>query len=284
MTVAWLTAFETAGIVVPSPLVSELTAALDEVRAWGVATPEQHLRPWALRLSSNAELSGVRWAELVLVEAAASGDSSAMAVLDQRFLIPAVARVARAHSHVDVGDLTQAVRSRLYVGEGVVRLRAWRGQGALSAWLRTIAIRMALDSVVPNTPVADEAWLHALGAATARPDTTSIDEQQWPILRAAFTEALRRLPRREKVALRLVVFQSLSTDQVARIFHVAPSTARRWIEGARTAVVSWVRQALTRTHGWPNSQVESLIGSSMTRELSFSGLLSSVGGPASEGR
>lgn len=282
MTAAWLTALETTGIVVPAALVIELTAALEAARAWGVAAPEQHLRPWAVRLASDAELSGVRWAELVLVEAAASGDSAAMAALDQRFLIPAVARVARAHAHVEVGDLTQAVRSRLYLGEGVARLRAWRGQGALLAWLRTIAIRIAVDSVAPNTSMAHEAWLHTLGAATARPDVTSIDEQQWPILRAAFTEALRRLPRREKVALRLVVFQSLSADQVARIFHVAPSTARRWIEGARTAVVSWVRHTLTRTHGWPNSQVESLIGSSMTRELSFSGLLSSVGGPASE--
>lgn len=174
------------------------------------------------------------------------------------------------------------MRSRLYVADGPARLRAWRGQGALSAWLRTIAIRLALDSVGPASTEPNEAWLHALGAATARPDATAMNEQQWPILRAAFTEALRRLPRREKVVLRLVVFQSLGAEQVARIFHVAPSTARRWIDGARTAVVSWVRQTLTRTHGWPSSQVESVIGSSMTRELSFSGLLSSPGGPASE--
>ncbi len=283
MNVPWLTAFETAGLVVPSSLVTELNTAIEEARAWGVTAPEQHLRPWGSRLSSGADLTGVRWAELVLVEAAASGDQSAMAALDKLFLIPAVARVAQSYSHVEASDLTQAVRSRLYVGEGVARLRAWRGQGALSAWLRTIAIRLALDAVVPNDTEPNEAWLHALGAAQARPDVTAMDEQQWPILRAAFTEALSRLPRREKVALRLVVFQSLGADQVARIFHVAPSTARRWIDGARTAVVSWVRQTLTRTHGWPSSQVESVIGSSMTRELSFSGLLSSPGGPADEG-
>lgn len=277
-TEGWLSALEAHGVTVPASLVGELRAALDEARRLGVSAPALFLRPWVWHLTSGGEVGGVRWAELVLVEAAASGDSAALAALDSSFLVPAVERVARAHLHVERSELAQAARQRLYVGDGLERLRSWRGRGSLAAWLRTVATRLALDAPRPTSAPTDGALLQAM-SPSASAELSVSDLQRWPVLRAAFTDALRRLPRREKVALRLVVFQSLSPDQIARIFHVAPSTARRWLEGARAAVLTSVRQTLTRAHGWPSSQVDSLIGSSLTGDLSFTGLLSTPGGP-----
>lgn len=54
------------------------------------------------------------------------------------------------------------------------------------------------------------------------------------------SEALRQ------VVLRLHVFQLLSTEQLGRVFHVAPFTVRRWIQGARATVLENVRAMLTQ--------------------------------------
>jgi RNA polymerase sigma-70 factor (ECF subfamily) len=78
-------------------------------------------------------------------------------------------------------------------------------------------------------------------------------------LAGALREALRRLPQRERAVLRLHVFQHLSTEQLGRIFHVNPATARRWIQGARETVLDFVRQRLASANGLSSAEIDSLV-------------------------
>ncbi|MFZ5443204.1 MAG: sigma-70 family RNA polymerase sigma factor [Myxococcota bacterium] len=259
-------------------LDERLRTALDEARALGVEHPTRHLEPWRATLATGKQLEGVRWAELLLVTACAAGERAALSSFDAAFLEPAAARVARQYPRVDPHELAQAMRERLLVGEGVARLRGWRGRGTLAAWLRAVATRLALDPSTSGreTVLDDAAWDRAIHELTSQqtPELAVLEQARRTELRAALSEALRRLPRREKVVLRLHVFQSLSTEQLGRVFHVAPSTVRRWIHGARNTVLENVRTMLTHTSRWSSSQIASALTHLSTLELSLSALTS----------
>lgn len=257
---------------------ARLRAVLDEARALGVQLPEQHLDAWNAALTGDS--ADVRWAELLLVAAVAAGDQSALKRFDADFLTPAATGVARKYAQVEASELAQAMRERLLVGEGVARLRAWLGRGALHAWLRAVATRLALD-LMPHEKqqeLDDAAWDRVVGQLTsnATPELAMLERDRRVELKAAVGEALRRLPRREKVVLRLHVFQSLSTEQLGRVFHVAPSTVRRWIQGARSTVLETVHALLSRQSKWSRSQIDSALAQLSTLELSLTGLVSSV--------
>lgn len=264
-------------------LEATLSAAINEARALGVQAPEQHLDAWTAALTGEAP--EVRWAELLLVAAVVAGDERALQRFDAEFLTVAAAGVARRYPPLHAEDLAQATRERLLVGEGVARLRAWGGRGALLAWLRAVATRLALDLVPREKQRAldDAAWERAVTTLTsgATPELALIEQTRRVELTGALREALRRLPRREKVVLRLHVFQSLSTDQLGRVFHVAPSTVRRWIQGARSTVLETMHALLTEQSKWSRSQIDSALARLSTRELSLSGLADSATGTRS---
>lgn len=251
-----------------------LRAALETARAWGVVAPEQHVEVW--RVAFEGDVADVRWAELLLVAAVIAGDEAGLARFDGEFLTPAAQHVGRRYPQLEVAELAQSMRERLLVGEGIERLRVWRGHGALSAWLRAVATRLALD-LLPHErqqSLEAEAWERAVEqlTVTATPEAALLQQSHRAELKAALSEALRRLPRREKVVLRLHVFQALSSEQLGRVFHVAPSTVRRWIHGARATVVESVRAVLAERTQWSSSQIDSALGRLSNLDLSLTGL------------
>lgn len=248
-----------------------LCAALAEAGALGV------IDPGSLPVPCTAEtLHQVQLTDLLLLSACAAGQRGALEVLDARYLRPAAARVCRRHTHLDPHELVQAVRERLLVGEGPQRLRSWRGRGPLSAWLRSVATRVALNALPRERALSldEEEWRSAVEQLTSpsNPELALLEKGRQTELRAALGEALRRLPRREKTVLRLHVFQSLSSDQLARIFHVNAATVRRWIQGARATVLENVRSMLTHTAHWSSSQLDSALAGISRLDLGLSAL------------
>jgi RNA polymerase sigma-70 factor, ECF subfamily len=218
--------------------------------------------------------------ELILVAACVEGQRAALEAFDTNYLRPAVNRVCRQHAHIEPNELAQAVRERLLVGDGLKRLSAWRGRGPLSAWLRTIATRLALNALPRERAISldEEEWKTAVDqlTSTSNPELALMEKSRQTELRAALSEALRRLPRREKTVLRLHVFQSLSADQLARIFHVNVATIRRWIQGARSTVLENVRSMLAHTTHWSASQLDSALAGISRLDIG----LSALGGPS----
>lgn len=220
-------------------------------------------------------------AELRLLADCIAGKSAALERFDADYLLPAVTRVCRQHPHVEPSELAQSVRERLLVGEGLKRLGAWQGRGPLSAWLRSVATRVALNALPRERALSleDEEWQRAAEQLTSAstPELAVLQKSLQTELRAALREALRRLPRRERMVLRLHVFQSLSAEQLGRIFHVNAATVRRWIQGARSTVLENVRAMLTHTTHWSSSQRDSALAGISRLDLG----LSALGGPSS---
>jgi RNA polymerase sigma-70 factor (ECF subfamily) len=255
-----------------------LSAALREAVALGVTEPQ------TLPLPCTAETAhAVHLTELLLVAGCAAGQRTALAAFDSRYVIPAARRVSGRYTRLEAAELAQAMRERLLVGEGLKRLIAWKGQGPLSAWLRSVATRLALNALPRERALSldDEEWKDAVEHFTSasNPELALLEKNRQTELRAALTEALRRLPRREKTVLRLHVFQSLSADQLARIFHVNAATVRRWIQGARATVLENVRAMLTHTTRWSPSQLDSALAGISRLDLGLSAL-----GPSSAPR
>lgn len=262
-------------------LAEVLCTALVQAAAMGVLDPQALIRA-ALPLPWTTEALGeVQLAELLLLAACAAGQPAALETFDTRYVRPAATRVCRQYSHLDSAELAQSIRERLLVGDGLKRLRSWRGRGPLKAWLRSVATRIALNSLSRDAALSldEREWTHAVDqlAAPSNPEIALLQKSQQTELRAALREALRRLPRREKMVLRLHVFQSLSTEQLARMFNVNGATVRRWIQGARAIVLENVRSMLSRTAHWSTSELDSALAGISKLDLGLSALGASRG-------
>ena len=260
-------------------LAEVLSTALVEAAALGVLDPQSFMPAWRAALPSPCTADAVRevqLAELLLLAACAAGQRAALESFDARYVRPAATRVCRQYSHLDQCELAQSIRERLLVGDGVRRLGSWRGRGPLSAWLRSIATRIALNALPRDAALSldDQEWKDAVDQLTSpsNPELALLEKSRQTELRAALGEALRRLPRREKIVLRLHVFQSLSTEQLARIFHVNGATVRRWIQGARAIVLENVRSMLAHTAHWSSSQLDSALAGISRLDLGLSAL------------
>ncbi len=261
----------------PEPgLVECVSSALVEAASLGVVDPQSLLRGVLPSPCTADALREVQLAELLLLAACAAGQRVALETFDARYVRPAATRVCRQYSHLEPGELAQSIRERLLVGDGIKRLGSWRGRGPLSAWLRSIATRIALNALPRDAAISldDQEWKDAVDQLTSpsNPELALLEKSRQTELRAALREALRRLPRREKMVLRLHVFQSLSTEQLARMFNVNGATVRRWIQGARTIVLENVRSMLAQTAHWSSSQVDSALAGISRLDLGLSAL------------
>ncbi len=254
--------------------------ALEEAQALGVDDPAALLPSILERLPSpcTAEaLEAVSLTELLLAAACGARQPRALEHFDARYLRPVVQQVARRHPHLEATDLAQLVRERLLVGDGVKRLLAWRGHGSLLGWLRSVATRVALNARPTHAPQSldDAQWEGVVKRLTTHesPELALLQRDRQEQVQTALRDALRRLPQREKLVLRLHVFEELSTEQLGRMFRVNPATARRWIQGARETVLDSVRAALQGSARWSLSQVNSALqGLGSMRELGLSAL------------
>lgn len=268
-------------------LAEVLSTALVEAAAMGVLDPQALLRAALPSPCTTEAVREVQLAELLLLAACVAGQRAALETFDARYVRPTATRVCRQYSHLDSAELAQSIRERLLVGDGLKRLSSWRGRGPLSAWLRSVATRIALNALPRDAALSldEREWKDAVDRLTSpsNPEFALLEKSRQTELRAALREALRRLPRREKMVLRLHVFQSLSTEQLARMFNVNGATVRRWIQGARTIVLENVRSMLSHTTHWSTSQLDSALAGISRLDLGLSAL-GAPGGAASSGK
>lgn len=138
-----------------------------------------------------------------------------------------------------VDEAVQRARTKLLVDQA---LATYRGRGSLALFVRTIAVRLAIDE---HRKTRREVELDDLLAAPlADPELEYMRQRYAQDLVAAAREAWSRLAGHERFLLALRIFEHMSIDDLARVYQIHRASAARRAAAARAAFVGHVRAAL----------------------------------------
>ena len=189
-----------------------------------------------------------RAADLYLAAACAAHDAKAIAQVDAS--LPSIVRPALARLGMPASDddeIVQRVRIALLSPDasGEVGIGGYSGRGELRAYVRAIAVKLALKrrEREGGPPVADDP-LELVPDSRDSPELRLLKDRCREDLRAAFAVALAELEPRERTLLRQHYLDGLTVDALAPLHGAHRATCARWIEAARTKILRGVRSHL----------------------------------------
>ncbi|GEN08644.1 hypothetical protein MFU01_36810 [Myxococcus fulvus] len=185
--------------------------------------------------------------DLYLACACARGLPAALVLFERRLLPAARQALARRRMAPDVVDeAMQRLRERLLLPrEGAPpRLAEYDGRGPLEAWVRTVALRLALTELRERAahPVAlGDALLPVQEASFA-----ALKHRHHPDVEAAIAAALASMEPRERAFLRLHLVEDVGVEDIGRLHGVSRATMTRWLKAARDTLTERTHEELRR--------------------------------------
>ena len=205
-------------------------------------------------------------ADLHLAAACAAGNEGAWAAFEREVMAPVRAWLLRQRSvETDAADdVLQRLRERLLVGDEDRRPRIgdYAGRGPLQAWVRAIAVRLALDArreeqrrrgAPEGEPESGGRWF------PHDPELSFIKAQHQADFRKAFGEALATLDARDRALLKLHYQDGLSVDSLGMVFRTSRSTAARWVVQARERLLVSTKEILRQRLRLQDSELDSFL-------------------------
>lgn len=198
--------------------------------------------------------------DLYLACACARGLPAALALFERHHLPSARQALARRGLAPDVVDeALQRVRERLLMprGEQPPRLAEYDGRGPLEAWVRTVALRLALTELReraarPAEPLGT-ALLPAQDASFA-----ALKHRHHEALEASIAAALASLEPRERTLLRLHLVEGVGVEDIGRVHGVSRATMTRWLKAARDTLSERTHAELRQRLQVEDSELHSL--------------------------
>lgn len=255
-----------------------LRALMEDGRAaWPgvVVAPGELMRHLAAHLPAPGDLArvlaAVRGADLYLACACTRSDPAAIAVFEpllRRAAVEAFRRVGLTGDGAE--EALQILRERLLVGGGAPKIGSYSGRGALVAWLRVVARRLALENQRPAPPAYEADLVEAL---KSDPEIGLVREELRAPVRQAVRDAIEALSAKERRLLRLHHLDGLTIDQIAAMFRAQRSTAAYWISQARKHLADRTRELLAERLQISAGELNSLVRTVLSHvELSFARL------------
>ena len=163
----------------------------------------------------------------------------------------------------DRDDVRQLVLEKLFVSHGrPPRIEMFTGRGELAGWSRAIAVRTALNYLRDHRRAshvgADELW-EELPGITDDPELAHIRDHYRERFTDVFRAAVAALSDRERTLLRYHYVDDLALHQIAAIYRVHRSTAFRWLDDARAAIVRHIRDTLRVEIAISSSGIASIV-------------------------
>lgn len=198
-------------------------------------------------------------ADLYLAHACARGAAGALAAFEAT-LLSQVPGFLRRMSPQIVDEVCQRLRDRLFVG-AAPKIAEYSGSGPLAAWLRVVALRLAIDlSRSAGQNIARELDAAQLaGPAGRSPELEYLKERYRLDVKGAFQEALLALSSEQRNVLRLHLVEGLTLEEIGRLFHVNRSTVFRWLGASREALLADARLRLRERIGVSADEFDSLV-------------------------
>jgi RNA polymerase sigma-70 factor (ECF subfamily) len=232
---------------------------------------------WLKPHVDGGKLESLDAAGLLLAAGALSLQPGAVTCFDQLLR----AEVKRAVGPLDksnalVDEATQLVREKLLFGAGTPKLAEYSGQGSLAAWLRAVAVRLALNSQRAGAREDAVGALPDTALADPDPELALLRARHRESFKQAFTAAIAKLSARERTLMRLTSLDGLTLMQVGQMYGKDQSTISRWLAAARETLLKATREQLSTTLKLTPSELDSVMRAADSElNLSISRLLES---------
>lgn len=211
--------------------------------------------------------------DLLLAKAALLNDARAVSYLDAIV----VTEVRRAVTPIDsalVDEVTQLVRTKLLVAPA--KLNDYAGQGTLSAWIRAMAVRLALNARRPGAREEAVAEIPDAPMIDPDPELALLRARYRESFRTAFAQAIATLTPRDRTILRMSAIDGLPLNVIGKMYGKDASTISRWLAASRDALLSHTRKSLGAELSLSPSSLDSLMRAADSElNLSISRLLES---------
>lgn len=236
-------------------LAPRLARMLDEARAsWaGLEVADDDLFSFLAERLAAPERGPVALGELAVTDAYLAcgclhGDSAAIDAFRTAF----EPEIRAAASRIDTSskdDIAQSVFERLLVGVPGAgpKLASWAAKGPLAAWVRVVALRIAIDAARKDGRMETVDLADKVAAPGQDDELTYLKSHYREAFKAAFDRALSELPTRERNVLRHHVLDRLSAAEIGAIYQVHRVTVARWLSAIRGQLFVATREHLART-------------------------------------
>ena len=196
--------------------------------------------------------------DLMLACGALAGDLESIAELEAELIEPLAPVIVRIVGDAGVDEVKQRVRATLLVAEpgATPRLAGYAGRGPLRAWVRAVAVRVALR--VRGDASGEELASDILGDQ-ADPALQLFHRKYAGELRASFEAALGTLSSRERRLLRQQFVDGLGTEALAALHNVHRVTMFRQLGKIRTRLVAETRRQLARRIQLERAELDSIM-------------------------
>lgn len=223
--------------------------------------------------------------DLYLTCACAKGLPQALAAFERTYLSQVPMFVGHINRSPDFADeVQQILRVNLLVGRDGTppRITEYAGRGALHAWLRISAVRVALrlsrKRVVDGQDGEGQDGIAALVEPALGPELAHIKDRYQSEFKRALQEAVAGLTSQQRNLLRLQLHAGLTGDQIAALYKVNRSTVTRWLSAARSDILSVAQRLLQERLRLSPQEFQSLAGVVVSQlSLSLSRVLRASG-------
>jgi RNA polymerase sigma-70 factor (ECF subfamily) len=183
-------------------------------------------------------------------------DPVALRVLEREYLQQTDGVLARIGlSPSDRDEVRQMVWMRLVMGERP-KLALYAGSGSLLAFVRAVALRVALDHRRLRTGVEIDEWtLLGIPDASDGPELSVMKRLSRAQFRRAFESALSALSVRQRTLLRQTYVDGLSTESVAHLHGTHRTTVFRWLVEARRVLEKHLRREIAQALRLPDDEI-----------------------------
>lgn len=201
------------------------------------------------------------YTDVELAGACLRGEAAALDQLDALIAGVAPALASRGAPDHEVDEILQQTRTHLLVADGdrPARLSMYSGSGRLGGFIRTVAMRLWLNSRRGRREVETAPEQLQVLAGSTDPALEHLKQRYLGEFRAALAAAWKSLERDHRDLLRHQLVDALTIDDLAVLYGVHRSTAARRLVAAKDALVTATRAQLRGALGIGESEISSVL-------------------------
>jgi RNA polymerase sigma-70 factor len=202
-------------------------------------------------------LDGLRWEELFLTTACASGDGGAWKAFHLRYhrVIQQAARYCTENAS-EAQELSESMMSDLFLpisassGKKTSKIGQYDGTGSLEGWIKVVVTRMSIDQIrrsrkqVSLEDLAMEPESRARTQEEVGPSIGMDVPAASKMFLASLNHAMNQLSAQEKLILSLYYQRDLSLKEIGRLIKVHESTVSRTLDRLKKQVRKSVERHL----------------------------------------